>query len=101
MEVHGSPRGSTLPKMNAEVSVRAQTNPCNIMGLLVLLCREKVLLGSVLKLSKGARDTRHYAKECAINPPLSVQSYTDGQKRDHETPRLCGSILKRKIPLHE
>ena len=59
----------------------------------VLHCRNRILLGSVFKLSKGARDTRHYAKECAIHPLLSVQSDTEEQHQ------LTGDMAKGGIPL--
>jgi hypothetical protein len=53
---------STLPKMNAEVSIRASTNPCNIVGSGVLLCREKFLLGNVLRRPEFSLEARYSVK---------------------------------------
>jgi hypothetical protein len=53
---------STLPKTNGEVSVRAEVISCNIVGVLVSLCREQTFVGKVLELLKVSRDARHYAK---------------------------------------
>ena len=52
---------ATLPKTNGEVSVRAEVISCNIVGVLVSLCREQTFLGKLLGLPKVSHGARHYA----------------------------------------
>ncbi len=53
---------STWLKMIAEVSVGVQTSPCNIVGLLVLHCREKFLLGNALRRPEFSLEAHYSAK---------------------------------------
>ena len=56
---------STLPKMHPEGSIRASTNPCNIVGLLVLYSRETFLLGHVLRRPECSLEARYSANYSA------------------------------------
>jgi hypothetical protein len=76
MEVHGNPRASTLPKMNPEVSFRESTSPCYIVGPLVLICREKFLLGSVLRHPDCSLEARYPPHNLEKARLLNLKSYT-------------------------
>jgi hypothetical protein len=77
----GASQRSTLPKMNAEVSVRASANPCMTTGLLVVLCREKFLLGSVLRYPECSLEARYSAKESGKNTAAESGKLQTGAAR--------------------
>jgi len=45
-----------------DVSVRAQANPCNSVDSLMFLCREKFLLGHVLRRQESSLEARYSAQ---------------------------------------